>query len=213
MLEPLFVLLGAPVTPLELVAFGLALACVLLSVLEIHWAWPLAIASSLLYGWLFKASRLYGDAGLQVFFALLGAWGWWQWVFGRTRRHADRASHSVVGGSQPIVIGRLGAGPRTGIVVAWLVGWLLLGALLDAATDTDVPYFDAFPTAGSVIGQLLLARKRIENWVVWFVVNVVATALFAYKQLWLTAVLYVVFAALAVVGWRRWRRVATAAYA
>lgn len=78
MLEPVIVAWGYPLSLLELLAFGLALACVVLEVLEIHWAWPLAFASSLLYGWLFQVHRLYGEAGLQLFFAAMAIWGWTQ---------------------------------------------------------------------------------------------------------------------------------------
>jgi nicotinamide mononucleotide transporter len=85
MLEPAFVLWGAPVTWLEIAAFVLALGCVVLNVLEIHWGWGLAILSSLLYGWLFLDSRLYGESGLQVFFVAVAVWGWWQWLYGRRR--------------------------------------------------------------------------------------------------------------------------------
>ena len=71
-------------------------------------------------------------------------------------------------------------------------------------TDTDVPWWDAFPTAASVVGQWLLGRKYVENWPVWIAVDVVGAALFAYKGLWLTTLLYGVFVAMAAVGWRRW---------
>ena len=78
----------------------------------------------------------------------------------------------------------------------------------DRFTDTDVPWWDAFPTAASVLGQWLLGRKYVENWPVWIVVNVVGVGLFAYKGLWLTVVLYALFVAMSVVGWRAWRRLA-----
>jgi nicotinamide mononucleotide transporter len=99
---------------------------------------------------------------------------------------------------------------------AWIVGaltlaaWPLLGWLLDTATDSDVPYWDALPTAGSVAGQWLLGRQYIENWPVWVVVNVASVALFAIKGLWLTVVLYALFAVLALAGWRAWQRRAAA---
>ena len=200
MLESAFVLLGTEVSWLELAAFVLALGCVALSVLEIHWGWPLAIASSLLYCRLFFEHRLYGDAGLQVFFALIAAWGWWQWLFG------SRGAHEGAGAGAGLRVACLGRGRRLQLVLAWVLGWGALGLLLDRATDTDVPWFDAFPTAGSVIGQVLLGRKFIENWSVWIVVNAVAAALFAYKSLWLTAALYLLFIGLSVAGLLRWRR-------
>jgi nicotinamide mononucleotide transporter len=74
-----------------------------------------------------------------------------------------------------------------------------------------VPYFDALPTAGSVAGQWLLGRQYVENWPVWLAVNVVSVALFAHKGLWLTVVLYALFALLSVFGWRAWSRRAAGA--
>ena len=96
------------------------------------------------------------------------------------------------------------------LAAATLAAWPLLGLLLAHATDSDVPYFDALPTVASITGQILLARKCVENWPVWVGVNVVSVALFAHKGLWLTVVLYALFAVLALLGWRAWRRLAAA---
>jgi nicotinamide mononucleotide transporter len=197
MFEPAIVLLGAPITWLELWAFVLALACVVCNVFEIHWGWPLAFISSGLYAWLFYASKLYGEGGLQVFFAATAVWGWWQWLFGKRRGG---------GTAEALHVARFGVKARFVTCGVWLLAWPAVGWLLARITDTDVPYLDAFPTVGSAIGQILLGRKYIENWPVWVVVNVASIGLFAYKGLWLTAVLYVIFAALALGGWLRWAR-------
>jgi nicotinamide mononucleotide transporter len=200
MFETAFTLFGAGVTWLEVIAFALALCCVVFNVLEIHWAWPLAIAASVLYGWLFFASRLYGDVAVQSFFVVSSLWGWYQWLFGR---------RAGAGGDQsPLRIARLGRRRVVAVGLLWLAAWPALGLLLARFTDTDVPYFNALPTVGSFIGQILLALKFVETWPVWLVVNAVSVVLYASKSLWLTALLYVIFAALAVAGWRRWRRLA-----
>ncbi len=91
------------------------------------------------------------------------------------------------------------------------LSWPGIGLFLKNYTDTDVPWWDAFPTAGSLIGQWLLGRKYVENWAAWVVVNVVSVALFAYKGLWLTVVLYLVFIAMSFIGWRAWQRLAVKA--
>ena len=93
---------------------------------------------------------------------------------------------------------------------AVLAGWPLLGALLDTATDSDVPYWDALPTVGSLLGQWLLGRKWLETWPVWLAVNLVSVLLFSVKGLWLTAALYALFALMSVWGWRAWAREAGA---
>ena len=161
-------------------------------------AWPLAILSSALYLLVFWDARLYGDASLQLLFIALGFWGWWQWLRG----------HQADG--RKLAVRHLPARGWLAALLGMALLWPAIGLLLARTTDTDVPWWDAFPTAGSLVGQVLLGRKYVENWTAWLAVNLVAVALFAYKALWLTVVLYAIFAALSVVGWRQWRRKAAA---
>jgi nicotinamide mononucleotide transporter len=196
--EPLlaaaFTLLGSPVTWLEIVAFVLSVWMVLANMRVQLIAWPLAIVSSLAYLLLFAHSKLYGEASLQVLFIAVAAWGWWQWRFGK---QADGAA---------LTVRYLGACARWALAAATFAAWPLLGLLLQRVTDTDVPFWDALPTAGSVAGQWLLGRQYVENWPVWVAVNFVSIGLFAYKGLWLTVALYALFVVLALVGWRAWAR-------
>ncbi len=198
MLAVAFTLWGSPVTWLEVVACVLGIAMVLANLRVNPVGWPLAIASSLLYALLFADSRLYGEAGLQIVFVVLGFWGWWQWLRG-TAAHGEPLRVRSLGPR-----GRLIAGGAT------LAGWPLLGLLLRHATDSDVPFLDALPTVGSITGQWLLGRKYVENWPTWVAVNVFSLGLFAYKGLWLTVILYVIFALLALAGWHAWRKLAKA---
>jgi nicotinamide mononucleotide transporter len=184
---------ATPVTWLEMVAFVLALGTVAMNIRVNPLGWPLAIVSSLLYFGLFWNSRLYGDASLQIFFALVAVWGWWQWLHGTT---AD---------GTPLEVRGLGRRGRLVAVGALVLAWPATGILLKAYTDTDVPWWDAFATAASVLGQWLLGRKYVENWPTWLVVNIVSVALFAYKGLWLTVILYTVFIAMSLAGWRAWQ--------
>ncbi len=179
---------------LEIVAFVLAIVMVVLNMRVNPIAWPLAIVSSLLYVALFWNSRLYGDASLQIFFAVVALWGWWQWLRG------------TQAGGAALSVRRLPSQGRWWLLATLVVAWPATGLFLKTYTDTDVPWWDAFPTAASVIGQWLLGRKYIENWVAWIVVNVVSVGLFAYKGLWLTTLLYSLFIAMSFIGWRAWRR-------
>ena len=195
MLDAAFTLLGSAVTWLEAIAFVLALANIACNVFEIHWGWPLTILASVLYAWLFYVSKLYGEAGVNLFFAATALWGWWQWVRGHR-----------AGAEGPLRIAHLtrqGVGIAT---VAWGLLWFACSFLLRAVTDSDVPWADGFVTAGSVVGTVLLGRKFIENWPTWLIVNGASVALFLHKGLTLTAVLYVIFFALAIWGWIGWQR-------
>ena len=191
-----FTFFGAEATWLELAAVALAVAMVVLNIRVNPLAWPLAIASSLLYFLLFWRSRLYGDASLQILFVAVAAWGWWQWL-----RGTDASG-------RPLAVRSLGAPGRIVAVAAIALAWPAIALFLERFTDTDVPWWDAFPTAGSIVGQWLLGRKYVENWPTWIVVNIVAASLFAYKGLWLTTALYVLFIAMSVAGWRVWQRLA-----
>ena len=196
-LLPAFTLWGSSVTVLEIVAFVLALLMVWANLRVNPVGWPLAIISSLLYALLFADSKLYGEATLQFVFIALALWGWWQWLRGTLGTRSAGA---------PLQVRPMSPHQRLWAFAATLAAWPLLGLLLKHGTDSDVPFLDALPTAASVTGQILLGRKFVDNWPVWLAVNIVSVALFAYKGLWLTVVLYGIFALLSVVGWRAWQR-------
>lgn len=195
---PAFAVWGAEVTWLEIVAFALSIWMVLCNLRVQVLAWPLAIASSALYGLLFAHSRLYGEAALQGVFIAFAFWGWRQWL------------HGTQDDGRALRVRWLGARGRWTLLALTLAAWPLLGLLLDRATDSDVPFFDALPTVASLAGQWLVARKYVDNWPVWLMVNVVSVGLFAWKGLWLTVLLYALFVALSAAGWRAWARRAAA---
>ena len=191
---PLTTLDGSPITPAELLAVALSLAMVVANMRVHPVAWPLAITSSALYALLFLEVKLYGEAGLQLFFIAMAAWGWWSWQRGTG---AD-------GG--PLRVRRLRSAARGRVLLLTLLAWPLLGLLLQRATDSNTPWLDALPTVGSIAATWLLGRKLIENWPAWVAVNLVSIALFVAKGLWLTVGLYALFTLLALVGWRAWQR-------
>lgn len=195
-LAPAFTLAGNAISWLELVAVLLAVWMVLCNLRVNPLGWPLAMASSALYAVLFLHSRLYGEAGLQLLFIVLAGWGWWQWLRG------------TGGAGRPLVVHWMRPQHLLLAAALTLAAWPLLGLLLRRVTDSDVPFLDALPTVGSVAGQVLLARKQVENWPVWVAVNLVSVALFAFKGLWLTVGLYLLFTVLALLGWRAWSRLA-----
>lgn len=186
-------LFGLPTTPMELLSFTLAAITVLLTIRQNHWAWLFTIVSSATYAVVFRDAKLYGDMALQFVFIGAAVWGWYMWL-----RGGD--NHGV------LTVSRLS---RQGVITAalsWLTAFVAVALLLSGFTDTDVAYPDAFLTAGSLVGQVLLARKKLENWIIWIVVDVLYVGLYVYKGLMLTAILYAVFVFLAVQGLRAWRR-------
>lgn len=157
--------------------------------------WPVGIVSSVLFLALFLSAGLYADTMLQALYIVLGVYGWWHWLRGGPRANDDLP---VTPASNRL---------RIALVLATVAGTLVFGAFLDTATDSTVPYADAATTALSLVAQLLLTRKHIENWPVWiFGVNLPYIAIYLYKGLAVTAALQLVYIALSVAGWAAWRR-------
>ena len=194
LLAPAFTAWGVPVTWIEVVAFVVSLWMVGCEMRVHPLAWPLAMLSSLMYALLFADSKLYGEASLQVFFVAMSLWGWWQWLRGRGADGGELVVHTLTRRSAAIAL------------LATLFAWPLVAWLLIRYTDSNVPWLDALPTVGSVLGTWLLGRKFIESWWAWIAVNAFSVALFGCKQLWLTVILYALFTGLSWAGWRSWRK-------
>lgn len=194
--------------PVEWAGFVLSLAMVYCNIKEIHWGWPLAILSSILYGTVFWNSQLYGEASLQIMFILTAAWGWQQWLRGTASqpRITDAAENLAPPAPSKLSITTLQPAERRVVFIATLLAWPAFSFFLHRYTDSDVAVWDGLVTALSLLGQYLLGRKKIENWWVWMLVNALTVGLMVEKSLWLTAVLYGIFAVLSYMGLQAWRR-------
>jgi nicotinamide mononucleotide transporter len=181
-------------TPFEIIAFILSITTVALNIRQNHWAWLFAIVSSAAYGAVFFNARLYGDCGLQIVFIVVSVWGWYSWLHG----DAD------AGGA--LAVTRLSRRGWIAALAGWAIAYAVLAWFLGHYTNTDVPHTDGFLTAGSLVGQVLLSRKKLENWHAWIAVDVIYVGLYVYKRLDLTALLYALCVAMAVVGLLAWRR-------
>lgn len=187
---PLF---GFSTTLLELISFVLSVITVALNIRQLHWAWLFSIISSGLYAAVFFDARLYGDMGLQFVFILVSVWGWMNWLRGDDVH-------------ERLQVTRLTTQGRLASIGVTVLIFVLLAWFLKTYTDTDVPYADGFLTAGSLLGQVLLSRKKLENWHVWIIVDVLYVGLYVYKGLMLTAVLYAIFIFMAIMGLRAWSK-------
>lgn len=177
----------------ELVAVIFGIVSVYLSTRQSIWSWPTGIVNVTMYIVVFWQSKLYADMGLQVVYLALSIYGWYEWLYGgkgHTELHVSRTPRRLA-----ILLAVAGAGTAA-----------LLGTFLSRHTDASLPHLDATATATSLVAQYLMTRKYVESWLVWIVIDVVYVGMFIYKGLYLTAGLYAVFFALAVAGWRAWRR-------
>ena len=177
---------------LELFAAVFGAISVYLSVRQNIWSWPTAIVNVAVYAVVFYNAKLYADMGLQVIYAVLSVYGWYEWLYGganRTELHVTRTS------------------PRLGSVLALIAlgGAAALGVVLRGATDAALPFMDSFLSSTSLVAQWMMTRKKLENWLVWIAVDVLYVGMFIFKHLYITAGLYTVFLVLAVRGYLDWR--------
>jgi len=185
-------------TPLELVAAVVGAVSVWLSVRQNIWSWPTAIVNVVLYAIVFRDAKLYADMGLQVIYAVLSVYGWYEWLFGGENRSELQVSRTSL--------------PLGALLVAIAgAGALALGLFLRQATDAALPFMDSLLSSTSLVAQWMMTRKKLENWLVWIAVDVLYVGMFVFKGLFLTAGLYAVFLALAVRGYLDWRRSMVAA--
>jgi nicotinamide mononucleotide transporter len=187
--KTVFEILGEPVTWAELAGFITGIACVALAVAQRIETFPIGIANNVFFIVLFADARLYADMALQVVYIVLGFMGWWVWW---QRTHA------------PLRVTRASVGLLVGTGVAVIAVTLVLVPILREAHGA-APGWDALTTSMSLGAQLLLNLKRLETWVVWIAVDIIYVPLYFSRDLNLTAVVYIVFLALCVQGWRQWR--------
>ena len=178
---------------IEIVAVLLGIANIVLIIRRSVWNFPVAIVMVALYFIIFRDAKLYSDAGLQIFFAAINLYGWWSW----NRNKGD---------SGVISVRRL---PATGYAL-WITGSILAiwawGAIMHAETDASYPYWDASVAMLSILGQILMTRRFVENWHYWIIVNIISIPLYIFKDLHLTAGLYGIFLVLAIAGLVEWRK-------
>jgi nicotinamide mononucleotide transporter len=178
--------------PLEIAATAFTLISVVLAVKRSLWQFPFGIAGTSLGFFVFWGAQLYSSAFLQPFFLAVLAYGWWFWLRGdRGARPPIRSTHMavVIGGCVFALAAAAGG--------AWA---------LDTFTNAEMALPDAAILCLSVVAQILLSRKRIENWSVWIVVNAISIYVYAMQELWLYAGLYVFFFFNAFWGWWEWRQ-------
>ncbi|GAB4071087.1 nicotinamide riboside transporter PnuC [Angustibacter speluncae] len=177
----------------EVAGFVTGALCVWLVVRQQVWNFPVGIANNVFFIVLFVQAGLYADAGLQVVYIGLGVLGWYWWLRGGPAR-GELAVRRTPRAAWPLLA--LGCVAAAAVLTWVLTTW----------TDSTVAVADASTTAMSLTAQLMLNRKWIGSWGVWISVDVLYVGLYAYKGLYLTAVLYLLFIALCVQGRREWRR-------
>ena len=180
-------------TTWEIIATILGLISVWLTVRQNILCWPTGLVMVGLYVVIFFRARLYADAGLQVVYIALQIYGWYEWQRGGK-------------GHSKLTVTRITL--RLGLLLSGvaILATALMGYGLATKTDAALPYWDSAATAMSLVAQWMLARKLIENWLVWIAVDVLSIGIYIVKGLYPTTVLYAAFLVLAALGWIEWRK-------
>ncbi len=175
----------------EAAAVALGVAYLLLAVRESLWCWYAAFASTSIFLVLFWNVNLLMESALQVYYLVMAVYGWWQWQHGS-------GAHAELG------ISRWGTRQHLVAIVAVLLVSVASGSLLQQFTGAAMPYLDSFTTWGSILTTWMVARKVLENWLYWLVIDSVSIYLYLDRELYLTALLFAVYLVIVVFGYRKW---------
>ena len=186
---------------IEIVAAVIGLTYLFLEYKANVWLWPVGIVMSLFYVIVYVTGKFYADAALQVYYIGANAYGLMKWT---ASRRSGNVSPELE--TEELKICRTPKKQWLPLMLVSVGLWMLLFLILRTCTDSPVPLGDAFTTALSIVAMWMLSRKYIEQWLFWVVVNVVCVALYFWKGLYPTGVLYCVYVIVAVLGYFRWKK-------
>ncbi|MFC2101126.1 nicotinamide riboside transporter PnuC [Bacteroidota bacterium] len=176
---------------IEFIAVISGIIGVYLTAKQIIWCWPVAIVSVVLSLYVFFVAKLYQDSILQLFYLGMSFYGWYNWLHGGTKKaelkvNWIRLNHALF------------------LILIGFLSIIIFGYLFQNYTDAALPYWDATTTVWGIIGTYMMAKKMIDNWIVWIIIDLLNVGIYFYKELYGFTVLYFIFTLLAIYGLREW---------
>ena len=181
----------------EALAVVLAITYLVLAIRQNIWCWAAAAVSTLIYLFIMFDAKLYMESVLQLFYLAMAAYGWYQW-----RAHGQSSDGQI---REVLQVKTWPLSYHLFAIVSVLILVFVSGHLLSQYSDAALPHLDSFTTWGAVIATFMVARKILENWVYWFVIDAVSVGLYLNRGLLLTALLFVFYLVLIILGYRSWR--------
>lgn len=178
---------------IEIIGAVLGLVFLYLEIKENKWLWPVGLFTSAMYIYVFLEAKLYADMSLQIYYVFISIYGWILWSRG-VQKTTD------------MKISRLKMPLAILLLLATALIYAFIAYVLITYTDASIPYWDAFTTALGIVATWMLAKKILEQWLVWVVVDAVSVGLYIYKDLKPTAILFFVYTVLAVFGYLQWKK-------
>ncbi|MBT3799018.1 MAG: nicotinamide mononucleotide transporter [Porticoccaceae bacterium] len=178
---------------LETLAVALGVAYLVLAMRENSLCWYCAFFSTALYVWIFGDVSLYMESALNVYYMGMAIYGWFQWQRGGINHEG-------------LEIIRWTAKQHGLAISAIVLAALVSGYLLSIGTDARLPYLDSLTTWGSILTTVMVARKVLENWLYWIVINSISIYLYLDRGLEQTASMFMLYLVLAILGYYAWRK-------
>ena len=179
---------------MEVTAVILAILYLVLAVKQNILCWVAGIISAVLYFFIMRSAGLYMEANLQIYYVVMGFYGWSQWRE-RARNHNNFVVNTWSKSQHLIAISII------------LVLSLFSGLVLKLYTDATMPFLDALVTWGAVVATYMVAKKLLENWIYWFVIDSISIFLFIVRDLWLTAFLFLLYIVIIYFGYQSWKKI------
>jgi nicotinamide mononucleotide transporter len=179
---------------IEVLGAILGIAYIIFSIRQSIFTWPAGLATSLLYIIVFFQSKFYADMGLQFYYVFISIYGWHLWLRGNPENK-----------SQALPVKRI---THFQVIYACIFTLLIFGLIyiiLINFTDSPLPIMDSATTALSIVATFMLARKILEHWIIWIVVDLTSAGLYIYKDLWPTVILFLIYTIMAYFGYREWK--------
>jgi len=155
--------------------------------------WPVGLLNALFYIAVFLTSKIYADMTLQFYYVAISIYGWWNWLHGKGPDHILEVTRT----SRTLWVKLFAFSVLLFVIISYL---------LVKFTDSQVPFWDGLTTALSIVATWMLAKKKIEHWLIWILVDSLSVGLFIYKELYPTTLLFVVYTMLAIYGYSEWRK-------
>lgn len=184
-----------------LIAFISGILAVVYLIKENIWTWPFGILYTIISLFVFYESRLYGDLFLHIFFLILNIYGWVHWIKGKSRTEDELPVTQL-----PVSMALLYLGVSGVLIYGFAQFLMALPMWFEGIDPPSLPYWDSTTSMLSVTAMWLTARKRIDNWYYWFVIDVLAAGIYFYKELYFYSVLYLIYIVMAVLGYLAWRK-------
>ncbi len=172
---------------------ALAIVYILLAIRQNIWCWPAAFFSTLIYSILFFDVSLLMDSALNVYYLIMAIYGWYSWKYGGKLQEKE------------LEVTSYGLSKNIKIIVILTVISFAFGYVMANYTSADFAYVDSFTTVFAVFTTYMLAKKVLENWIYWIVIDAISIYIYIEKGLNLTAILFVIYTVLAFVAYKKWK--------